>query len=409
MSPVPEEARGIYMESGGGKNTALLILSALLTAAGAAVFLYCVLGDLGHRAWQVFLSNYLFWTGLAFGSVFLMSLMNLTSALWVRPFKRLVEAPAAFLPVAYFLFWLIFWGRKTLLPWITSPIPEKALYLNAPFFFAREGIGLLLLVLSAIALLYFSLKGDVEFLHRDGELSSERIQKLRQLQVGASIVFSGLYVLIMTYVSWDLVMSLSPKWVSTLFGAYFFTGCLYTAIAALSVSAGLAFYRTGLRHHIKSNNFHALGKTLLAFLMVFGDFLFSQYFLSWYGNKPDETRFFLERFRFEPWAGISIAAGIMILPFPFVVLLNRKIKMLPLPMMVLAIVILTGMWFERFLLVVPSLWTHETLPLGWIELIISLGFLGLMAFCMLVFLRLFPLLPLSDPLLRKDLEPAIQK
>lgn len=407
MNPIPEDIAKLYMAGRKWKLFAWILVFVCLAAAGIAAFLINVLGGEERRAWQVFLSNYLFWTGISFGSVFLLSLMNMTNAVWIRPFKRLVEAPASFLPLSYGLFWLIFWGRKTLLPWVSAPIPQKAPYLNVPFFFAREGALLLILVLCSMALLYFSLKGDLEAVRRKGEIEPEKSQKLWRAQIGASIVFSGLYVLILTVVSWDLIMSLSPEWVSTLFGPYFFIGCLYSAIALLAVSAGISFYKTPLRRYLGSSHFHSLGMTQFAFLMVFGDFFFSQLLLIWYGNKSDEAKFLIERFAFSPpWGTLSIAAGIMTLLLPFLVLLSRKVKLKPFAISILSLFILSGMWLERYILVVPSLWKHPTIPLGWIEVLISIGFLGLMGLSMLVFLWRYPLLPLSDPLLEKGLERA---
>ncbi|MGC8494563.1 MAG: hypothetical protein ACP5SH_22805 [Syntrophobacteraceae bacterium] len=280
-------------------------------------------------------------------------------------------------------------------------MPQKALYLNVPFFFGREGGLTLLLILSAFAIIYFSLKGDIEIV-RNGGIPEEKTARLWKAQFGASILYTGLYVLIMTIISWDLVMSLSPKWVSTLFGPYFFTGCLYTAIAALAVSAGLAFYKTPLGRHVKPEHFHSLGMTLFGFLMVFGDFFFSQYLLIWYGNKPDETKFLITRFRFAPWEGISIAAGLLTLLFPFVVLLSREVKFKPYALAAVALFIMTGMWLEKYVLIVPSLRHSGGVPLGWLEALVTLGFLGLMGLCMLIFLRSYPLLPLSDPLLEKS-------
>ena len=84
--------------------------------------------------------------------------------------------------------------------------------------------------------------------------------------------------------------------------------------------------------------------------------------------------------------------------FPFVVLLSRKVKQKPVVMVTLASIILAGMWLERFLLVVPSLWKGAEFPLGWIEVLITAGFLGAVGFSLLIFFRRFPLLPLSDPL-----------
>jgi len=64
------------------------------------------------------------------------------------------------------------------------------------------------------------------------------------------------------------------------------------------------------------------------------------------------------------------------------------------------------MWLERLLMVAPSLWRGAQLPLGMIELLISAGFLGIMALCVLLFLRQFPILPLSDPLFIEMLKSA---
>ena len=73
-------------------------------------------------------------------------------------------------------------------------------------------------------------------------------------------------------------------------------------------------------------------------------------------------------------------------------------------MLVVAGIILIGMWLERFLLVAPSLWKGQDLPLGLSEFLISLGFLGLMALSLLWFFKGFPLLPVSDPLFQETLE-----
>ena len=75
-------------------------------------------------------------------------------------------------------------------------------------------------------------------------------------------------------------------------------------------------------------------------------------------------------------------------------------------MAVLSIIILIGMWLERLLLVAPSLWKGPHLPLGWMELLITLGFFGLTSLCIIGFLRKFPVLPVSDPLFHESLKKA---
>ncbi|MCX5909059.1 MAG: hypothetical protein NTY64_18275 [Deltaproteobacteria bacterium] len=94
---------------------------------------------------------------------------------------------------------------------------------------------------------------------------------------------------------------------------------------------------------------------------------------------------------------------------PFVFLLSRKIKMKPFPMMLLSGVILVGMWLERFILVAPSIWKGEGIPIGLLEVLTTAGFFGVMGLCISTFLKRVPLLPISDPLFRKAMEPHEEK
>ena len=158
----------------------------------------------------------------------------------------------------------------------------------------------------------------------------------------------------------------------------------------------------GLGNWIRPLQLHNLGKLMLGFTLMTGDFFYTQFLVIWYGNLPEETEFVILRTQFQPWKTLSWTVLAVCFIFPFLVLLRRRIKMQPMAMLVLSTVILAGMWLERFLLVVPSLWQGQALPLGLTELLISMGFFGIMALCVLLFLQKFPLLPFADPLLRLD-------
>ena len=141
-----------------------IFVFALLAAIGAAAFLYGISGDLAARAWQAYLTNYVFWTGLSFGAVLFSAILNMAYAEWGRPVKRLAEAFGAYLPVSYLLFWVLYFGRETLFHWMHEAIPEKQAWLNIPFLFARNGVALLLLTGLSLALVYYSLRGDRQWL-----------------------------------------------------------------------------------------------------------------------------------------------------------------------------------------------------------------------------------------------------
>ncbi len=383
----------------------LVFLLAVLV--GAATFLIGLSGSAPQRAWGIFLVNYLFWSGLAFGSVLFSATMVITKARWGRPLKRLAEAPAAFLPFSFLLFWVLLLGRDKIFPWIKQPLPEKSAWLNVGFLFARDGIFLFLLTAVSLALVYYSIRGEREIQSREVEAwlsyKDQGEKNLRKQSILAPIM-GILYALAFSLFGFDLVMSLSPQWYSTLFGMYFFTGAFYAALAVLIFLSVIAVRKLGMGNFIQKNQFHDLGKLLLAFCLTNGDFFFSQFLVIWYGNLPDETRFVIQRVSVYPWNVLAWTVLFLFFIIPFGVLLSRKVKMKHTPMLVLTGLILVGLWLERFLVVTPSLWKGEGLPLGLQEILISLGFLGLLGLCLRWFMGRFPMLPLSDPLLLENLD-----
>jgi len=392
--------RGLHSE-----EKTWLVLSTILVLLGAASFLTAISGTSPERAWQIYLVNFLFWSGLAFGAVLFSAMLTMTNASWGRPLKRLAEAPGAFLPVAFLLFWVLFLGKERLYPWIHESVGHRQFWLSSGFLFLRDGASLLLLTIVSTALIYFSVRRDLRFMarNRDGiQNAAANGEQGADPQTVLSPVFGILFAIVLSLIGFDLIMSLSPDWHSTLFGAYYFVGSFYSGLAALAVLAYIAIHRMGLSNFIRMKHFHDLGNLLMAFCLVTGDFFYAQFLVIWFGNLPSETRFVLRRVRENPWDLLAWTVLLIAFAIPFVLLLSRKFKNKPTLMVMLGIFILIGMWLERFLLVVPSVWKTDTIPLGLMELLITAGFFGAMALCVLLFLRSVPLLPVSDPLLSNE-------
>jgi hypothetical protein len=111
----------------------------------------------------------------------------------------------------------------------------------------------------------------------------------------------------------------------------------------------------------------------------------------WYGNIPEETAYVIERTVALPWHYLAWGIFIGCFVIPFFILLNKKVKTMPKTMIVLCACIICGIWLEHFLLIGPALIpAAHTLPLNFSDLLISLGFLGLMLLAVGVFLRQFP-------------------
>ena len=95
-----------------GYHGVLSAVFAALAAAGALAFIVAASGSEPLRAWQAYLVNFLFWTGMGFGAVLFVAVLNVTGAKWGRPLKRLAEGFAAYLPVTFILFWVLYLGRS---------------------------------------------------------------------------------------------------------------------------------------------------------------------------------------------------------------------------------------------------------------------------------------------------------
>lgn len=363
-------------------------------AAGCASFAWALLSGQNQRAWQAYLVNLVFWLGICSGSVSLVAVLNMTNAAWGRPLKRIGEAGAVVLPAIWILLLCLYLGHEELYAWAREPVHGKELWLSSGFLFGRDALALGAIAAVAMALVYNSVRGDLEAMAG----WATGLHSRWKWQVWLSPVLGILYGLGMTLLAWDLIMSLDPHWVSTLFGAYYFMGSLYTAIAWVILLSAMLWQREEFQGRLGISQFHDLGKLLLAFCLVTGDFFYSQFLVIWYGNIPEETKYVILRVRTWPWSVLAWSVLIGGFGVPFAALLSRKLKQKPHILGALALLVLVAMWFERVLLVAPSVTSPEGFCLGLLELGISVGFLCLVGLLVTGFLSKVPWLPVGDPL-----------
>ncbi len=389
----------------------LLALFGLLVILGLAAFIRGVTGGDSQRAWQVFLVNFLFWSGIAQSGIVFSALLHVSNGHWGRPVRRIAESTAGFLPLSLVLFVVLFFGRTTIFPWVHHPVPQKAAWLSTRFLFVRDGIALLVLYGLSLLSLYYSLRPDLGFaVERGAEkpgrlylwmtsnwrgLEAERRHSQRVLSVVSTVILIT-YAYVFSLLAFDLVMSLSPRWSSTLFGGYFFMGNLYLGLAAVISLTVLTRKYLGLEAYVASPQFHDLGKLLFSFCIFWAYLSFTQYLVTWYGNVPEETEFLIRRTREAPWSALSRSYIIIGFAIPFMILLSREVKRRAGSLLVISALVIVGMWLERYVLVVPSLWDPHEIPFGLIEVLITLAFFGAFAMTYLAFMRVFPAISLAD-------------
>lgn len=388
-------------------RVALVILWGLL-ALGVVAFLAGIMGEEPLRAWQIYLVNFVFWAGLAQAGVVFAAIYHLSQARWGHVIKRIAEGMGFFLPIAFLLFLPLIFGRFWLFPWVREPIPDKAAWLNAPFLFLRNGIGLFLLAILSLLFLYYSLRPQVGLTleralvkptplytwltrgWRGFEVEEPRCR--HALHALAPAIIVG-YAIIYSLVGFDLIMSLDPHWYSTLFGGYFFMDNFYLALAATASVAVILRRALRLDREITPSHFLDLGKLLFGFDLLVLGLLWSQYITIWYANITEEIQFVIVRTRVFPWAFFSLVALVAGYLAPFIVFLNRRVKQDPFALLPMGLVIAGGIWMERYVMIVPSLWRGPAAPIGPIELLITGGFVAAAALSYLAFLRAFPVLP----------------
>jgi hypothetical protein len=379
-----------------------ILLAAIVL--GAASFLYLINGQHPEKAWRAYHINFLLWSAVAQGGLLFSMVMHLCKARWSGPLAGLSEAFAGFFPVSFLLFLALFLGREHLFPWLHHDLHGKEVWLNMPFLFTRDFVGLVALYGLGFAYLFNSLKlkrvGWTR-MSKDGHgrtPTGEDEAAIRSKMSLFAVLYSLAYALVLSLIGFDLVMSMDPHWISTLFGAYAFVKAFYIGLGALLILASIVYLIQGEASPLRPSHFHDLGKLFFGFCLVWADFFYAQFVVIWYGNLPEETHYVIQRTMTAPWKGLAWFVFVLCFIAPFFILLNKRVKTQPVFMLILASAIIVGIWLEHLLLLGPA-WDAGAvrLPLGFWDALISLGFLGLMVASVTAFLKWFPELVPTRP------------
>ncbi len=340
----------------------------LLVAVGAATFLYGITQGYLLQTWSIYLINLLFWSSLSITGPAIAGMIQVTEGRWSPTIKRLAITTAGFLPISFVLFLVLFFGRAVLYPWVEHPLPAKAAWLNVPFMALRIGIGVLVLYWVAMRLVKAMI--DADRTGAEAEVGNSRLYRL-------SSTLLILYVVVLSLWGFDLIMSLDPIWYSGLLGGYYVVSSMYTGFGLVTYLT-LRSNETGVTA-VTPKAIQDVTKLTFSLSIVWMYFFFSQYLIIWYGNVPNETRFFVRGFLAQPWAYLAWAIFIVGWLIPFSYLLKRLTGRPPTRHQVLKVILWMGwiaIFFERVLVISVSL-KRPAIPHGPIEILITLGFFAL--------------------------------
>jgi len=371
----------------------------VLMGISAVFFMLMIVSGHAERAWQAYLINFLFFSAIAQGALLFSTLMHTVKAQWSRPIARIADAFAAFFPLSMILFFFLFFGYSHVFPWLGEDLHGKEIWLNLPFLFFRDMIGMGILYGCGMAYLYYRL-----YFRLKTRPSTQALASLLQAhwrrhppdedafnrrQTRWAILYMLAFALVLSLLGYDLVMAADPHWFSTLFGAYSFVKAIYIGFGALIMVCAAMHLHPDLPVAFQENQFHDLGKLFFAFCLVWADFFYAQFVVIWYGNIPEETVYIIERTMRWPWGGLAWLIFIICFIGPFLILINRDIKTRPKAMIAICGAVLAGIWLEHYLLLGPAFHGHH-MPFFWAEAMLAPGFLGLLGWAICGYFYQFP-------------------
>ncbi|GIW40244.1 MAG: hypothetical protein KatS3mg076_0821 [Candidatus Binatia bacterium] len=357
------------------------LVAAAFAAAGA-------LSD-PESFYRAYLPAFVFWSGIAFGSLPVLMLYFLTGGAWGAVIRRNLEAALGTLPLVALFFLPVLAGLGDLYEWAHPEavrhdplLLHKSPYLNVPFFTARTAV-------------FFAMAIGASWLARRWSAEEDRSRERgslerRYLYLGrAGLV---LYVVVGSFVAVDWVQSLEPHWYSTIFGLVFLGGQFLSAFCFAIVTLVLVVRFEPYGRLVGADTIHDLGRLLLAFVMIWAYFAYSQFLVIWSGNLPEEISWYEKRLA-EPWVWAAGALLVFHFAVPFLLLLSRRVKRDPRLLGAVA----AGLLVFRF---VDQLWSVKPAfgaGVGWLDAACWVGLGGFWIHAYGRELAARPLLPLHDP------------
>jgi hypothetical protein len=369
---------------------------------GALFLLVLLVGAVFNRRqiFQSYLIGWTFWTGIAIGSIALLMLQHLTGGGWGFVIRRVLEAATRTLPVMAILFLPVILGAHDIYHhWLDheelakhAVVQFKTPYLNLPFFIVR-------------AVIYFAVWLALMFFLNKWSLAQDRTADNRYTKNMRVLSGPGMVALIftVTFASVDWYMSLEPEWFSTIYGFIFVAAWSLSALAFVIAIMARLSREEPMKRIVAPLHFHDLGKLLLALVMLWAYFAFSQYLIIWSGNLPEEIGWYIVRTS-TVWGTIVVGIAILHFAAPFLFLLSRDLKRRPGKLVFVAVLILLMRAVDLLWMLVPAF--RDEHKWIWMDVIALIGFGGIWLGLFTWQLSKRPLIPINDPQFESVMEQA---
>lgn len=361
--------------------------------AGGVLLLVSLAGWFSNPAqfFQSYLTGYMLVLGATVGPLAVAMIHQLSGGKWGVVIRSILGAASRILPVMTVLFIPIVIGIPHLYHWSHADavahdevLQHKSLYLNVPFFVARAA--LYFLVWNALA--FFLNKWAVE---QDRTGDPAVAKRMERLSGGGLLVFG----LTMTFASFDWMMSLDPHWFSTIYGFLTMGGQGLTTMAVSIIALNWLSKREPMNVAAAPQYFHDLANLMLAFVILWAYFSFSQYLIIYSANLPEEITWYTRRLD-TSWNIVGQFLIVAHFVLPFLILLFRRNKRVADRLVPIAIFLLFVRLVDLIWLIAPQ-FHEEHLSISWMDLVVPAALVAIWLGCFVWQLRGRPLLPYYDP------------
>ena len=359
-----------------------------------------LLYQLQNKPWASVYVAGLFFFFIALGTLAFYAVQRASQAGWPIVLFRVMEGITAYvipggIIVLIILLFSVF-GYNHMFVWMDPDvvahdeiIQNKTWYLNTPGFVIRA-----IVILAGWGLYrYFSRKFSMR---QDHSEASDINYHKRNFKLSAG--FLVFYIVSVSVMSWDWLMSIDPHWFSTLFGWYVFASMFVSGITVIALVT-IYLKSKGYLEFVNSSHIHDLAKFMFGISIFWTYLWFSQFMLIWYANIPEEVTYFITRL--EDYKVPFISLLVLNFIFPVLVLMNTDFKRTNYIVVVTGLVIVIGHYLDVYNMVMPGT-VLDQWSFGVTEIGAFLFFLGLFVHIIFRALEKAPLLAKGNPLVEES-------
>ncbi|MEX2582192.1 MAG: NrfD/PsrC family molybdoenzyme membrane anchor subunit [Gemmatimonadota bacterium] len=412
---------------------ALLGLAVAMVGMAAVGFAYEVYYGIGYAGitnpsgWGTFITTFVFWVGIGHAGTLISAILFLFRAPWRQAIYRLAEAMTVFAVLTAALFPIIHIGRPWFFYWLLPLPSQRGIWPNfrSPLLWDVFAVTTYLTVSSVF--FYIGLIPDIAAA-RDATKVPWRKKVYTVLALGwrgtdrewknftraylfLAALATPLVLSVHSVVSWDFAVSIVPGWHTTIFAPYFVAGAILSGIAMV-VSIAVPVRKVfRLEAYLTDLHFDRMAKLLLLTSLIVGFAYATEYFMAWYSGELFERDVFWDRVFGEYWwAGWSMISFNALVPQ---LLWIPRVRQNLNAFFVISIFVNIGMWYERFVIIVPSLahsyepWRFLNYHMSYSEAAILIGSFGWFFMWMLLFLRFLPALSIAE--IKEILPPPLKR